>query len=105
MPPTPTNESLSLVPIEATRTAAGHSSAGTRLGAARAVFDSASRLAQHALSAGATHDGPGWFDSSLELRSGCEVREGWPADASLREWVEGWLLHPAGGGLSSLRAT
>jgi len=49
-----------------------------------------------------SHRGPGWFDSSWELHCRCEVREGWPADATLREWIEGWL-YPAGG--VSLSAT
>ncbi len=43
--------------------------------------------------------GPGWFDSSWDLRLGCGVREGWPGDASLREWIASWF-HPAGGGWS-----
>jgi hypothetical protein len=51
----------------------------------------------------AAHRGPGWFDSSWDLTRGCEVREGWPVDATLREWIEGWL-YPAAGG-SSLSAT
>jgi hypothetical protein len=36
--------------------------------------------------------GPGWFDSSWELRQGLEVREGLPADARLHEWIEVCLL-------------
>lgn len=31
--------------------------------------------------------GPGWFDSSWELRRGLIVREGLPADAGLDEWL------------------
>jgi hypothetical protein len=31
--------------------------------------------------------GPGWFDSSMELMRGLDVREGLPADASLNEWL------------------
>jgi hypothetical protein len=31
--------------------------------------------------------GPGWFDSSWDLRRGLEVREGLPEDASLGEWL------------------
>ena len=31
--------------------------------------------------------GPGWFESSWELRSGLDVREGLPADARLDEWI------------------
>ena len=44
-------------------------------------------------------DGPGWFGSSWELRSGLEVREGRPGEAALNGWIEKWL-QPAGGGLS-----
>jgi hypothetical protein len=36
--------------------------------------------------------GPGWFDSSWDLRQGLEVREGLPADARLHEWIEACLL-------------
>ncbi len=50
----------------------------------------------------AAHRGPGWFDSSWDLHRGCEVREGLPADSTLREWLEAWL-YPAGG--VSLSAT
>jgi hypothetical protein len=50
----------------------------------------------------AGHRGPGWFDSSWELHRGCEVREGLPADSTLREWLEAWL-YPSGG--PSLSAT
>ena len=32
--------------------------------------------------------GPGWYDSSWELRRGLVVREGLPADARLHEWLE-----------------
>ena len=32
--------------------------------------------------------GPGWFDSSWELRQGLEVREGLPVDVRLNEWIE-----------------
>jgi hypothetical protein len=45
------------------------------------------------------HRGPGWFDSSWDLRCGCEVREGWPGDVGLREWIERWLY--AGGGVGA----
>ena len=43
--------------------------------------------------------GPGWFDSSWDLRYGLEVREGLPADASLDEWLAAW------GGASPSAAT
>jgi hypothetical protein len=32
--------------------------------------------------------GPGWFDSSWDLRRGLEVREEDAADADLRAWVD-----------------
>lgn len=31
--------------------------------------------------------GPGWYDSSRELRRGLQVREGEPGDALLAEWL------------------
>ena len=31
--------------------------------------------------------GPGWFDSSWDLESGLDVREGLPGDARLSEWL------------------
>ena len=31
--------------------------------------------------------GPGWFESSWELRSGLEVREGLPGDLGANEWL------------------
>ena len=31
--------------------------------------------------------GPGWFESSWELRSGLEVQEGLPADLGTNEWL------------------
>jgi hypothetical protein len=58
--------------------------------------------ARRPLAERAAHRGPAWFDSSWELHSGCEVREGMPADSTLREWFEA-LLYPAGG--VSLSAT
>jgi len=36
--------------------------------------------------------GPGWFESSWDLRCGLEVREGLPADARLNEWLEVCLM-------------
>ncbi len=35
--------------------------------------------------------GPGWFDSSWDLRCGLEVREEDAADADLRAWIDGFL--------------
>ena len=37
------------------------------------------------------HVGPGWFDSSWELRAGLQVKEGLPADLPLHGWIEAWL--------------
>ena len=51
-------------------------------------------------------DGPGWFDSSWELRSGLQVKEGWPADTTLHGWTLAWLqLVGVGGAGPSLSAT
>ena len=50
-------------------------------------------------------DGPGWFDSSRELRSGLQVKEGWPADTTLHGWIDGWLQLVGGGSGLSLSAT
>ena len=36
-------------------------------------------------------DGPGWFDSSWELRRGLEVKEGWCGDDRLHGWIENFL--------------
>ena len=50
--------------------------------------------------------GPGWFDSSWELRTGLQVQEGLPADLPPHGWLEGWLQLVGGGGASlSLSAT
>jgi len=49
--------------------------------------------------------GPGWFDSSWELRSGLQVEEGMPADLPLQGWIETWLQLVGGGSGLSLSAT
>jgi hypothetical protein len=49
--------------------------------------------------------GPGWFDSSWELRSGLQVREGFPSDLPLQAWIETWLQLVGGGSGLSLSAT
>jgi hypothetical protein len=50
--------------------------------------------------------GPGWFDSSWELRAGLRVEEGLPADLPLHGWLEAWLQIVGGGAPSpSLSAT
>jgi hypothetical protein len=48
------------------------------------------------------HVGPGWFDSSWELRSGLQVEEGLPADLPLVGWIEAWLQITGGGARGSL---
>ena len=35
--------------------------------------------------------GPGWFESSWDLRRGLEVRESGEADVRLRTWIEDFL--------------
>jgi hypothetical protein len=40
----------------------------------------------------ASTSGPGWFDSSWELRRGLEVREGWSEDERVRGWIEDFLF-------------
>ena len=49
--------------------------------------------------------GPGWFDSSWELRTGLQVKEGLPADLPPHGWLEGWLQVVGGGASLSLSAT
>jgi hypothetical protein len=47
----------------------------------------ATRLPQRALPSA----GPGWFESSWELRRGLEVKEGWSEDDRVRDWIEDFL--------------
>jgi len=47
--------------------------------------------ATHLLHRAATSTGPGWFDSSWELRRGLEVKEGWSEDDRVRDWIEDFL--------------
>ena len=49
--------------------------------------------------------GPGWFDSSWELRSGLQVDEGLPSDLGVCAWIETWLQVAAAGASPSLSAT
>ena len=35
--------------------------------------------------------GPGWYESSFDLRQGLDVREGLPAEPQLNEWIEACL--------------
>ena len=51
---------------------------------------------------GSGHAGPGWFDSSWELRSGLLVEEGLPADLALQGWLEVWSQIVGGGAAASL---
>ena len=39
--------------------------------------------------------GPGWFDSSLDLRAGLDVVEAEPADLDLPSWIEVFLAGAA----------
>jgi hypothetical protein len=48
--------------------------------------------------------GPGWFDSSWELRSGLQVKEGLPSDLPVQAWIETWLQLVGGGSGLSLSA-
>jgi hypothetical protein len=50
-------------------------------------------------------EGPGWFDSSWELRSGLRVEEGLPSDLGVCAWIETWLQLAAAGASPSLSAT
>ena len=57
----------------------------------------------------ATHPiGPGWFDSSLDLRSGLDVVEAEPADLDLPSWIEvfiaGMDVQPRAARVASPRA-
>jgi hypothetical protein len=49
------------------------------------------RIAGAAEPSGACPAGPGWFESSWDLRRGLEVRESGDADARLRSWIEDFL--------------
>ena len=35
--------------------------------------------------------GPGWFESSWDLRRGLEVCEGWSDDERVHDWIEDFL--------------
>ena len=51
-------------------------------------------------------EGPGWFDSSFELRRGLDVSERWSDDDRVRSWVEDFLTarHVAASGAGSAMA-
>ncbi|NUZ05013.1 hypothetical protein [Piscinibacter koreensis] len=77
---------LALVPIEPPVRAMPPKTAGARATHARRHDAEASERA-----ASAAVEGPGWFMSSWELQHGLEVREGWPGDTGLNEWIDGFL--------------
>ena len=64
-----------------------------RAGAAAMSTRGAERRSDAAAPAAGTAamNGPGWFMSSWELQHGLEVREGWPGDTGLNEWIDGFL--------------
>ena len=45
--------------------------------------------------------GPGWFESSWDLRRGLEVQESGEADARLRSWIEDFLGAQPGAAVSA----
>jgi len=47
--------------------------------------------ATHLPHCAASSAGPGWFESSWELRRGLEVKEGWSEDDRVRDWIEDFL--------------
>jgi hypothetical protein len=97
-------EELSLAPLPAADDETPASRAVAHSGAARDVLGPIARRTGQPETERPPHRGPGWFDSSWDLRRGCEVKEGWPGDAGLRDWIESWLYFGAGGG-ASLSAT
>ena len=104
MPDLSLEEELSLVPIETISPEAKPESStaqpdGSDCSRQRAIFGSCgSRLVRASETDRPTPRGPGWFDSSWDLRRGCEVREGWPGDSHLRDWIECWLYAAGGAG-------
>jgi len=48
--------------------------------------------------------GPGWFDSSWDLRAGLEVREGLPEDLRLEEWLDAFCAIEPRLGIASAAA-
>jgi hypothetical protein len=94
---------LALAPVESMPVAPGPRP--PLLARARAVFGATAGRAARSASEHAAHHGPGLFGSTWDLHRGLDVREGWPADATLGEWIEGWLQPAAGGAGASLSAT
>lgn len=95
---------LSLVPLPAVDDGPPARAVAAASSAARSAFAATRLPVRHAEAERLLHRGPGWFDSSWELRCGCEVSEGWPGDAGVRDWIERWLYPGVGGG-ASLSAT
>jgi hypothetical protein len=50
------------------------------------------------------HGGPGWYESSHELRRGLKVLEGLPSDTPLEDWLGLWLSSEPGAGEMALVA-
>ncbi len=64
------------------------------------------RAAPSVVGCGAAAAGPGWFDSSWDLRRGLEVKEGWPGDRALRAWLDDFLgVQRAAGRIASPSAS
>ena len=98
--PTVQPEELSLVPIQRGKSGGAAVASALRRGQVVPGLVRGPRPASASPSE-RVHRGPGWFDSSWDLRAGCEVHEGWPLDAGLREWIEAWLFQPARGATRS----
>jgi len=47
---------------------------------------------QSARESGGRDVGPGWYDSSWDLRRGLDVREGWSDDERVHGWIEDFLM-------------
>ncbi|HZV94022.1 MAG TPA: hypothetical protein VFF72_12455 [Caldimonas sp.] len=90
--PDPKPQELSLVPIESEPPVGDAAPSTRRRGSAVVSLAPSSPSAPR--SSERAHRGPGWFDSSWDLQTGCEVREGWPREAGLFEWIESWLGQP-----------
>jgi hypothetical protein len=62
-----------------------------------ALAETPSPIENHEHAGRCRHAGPGWFDSSWELRTGLQVKEGLPTDLPLHGWLEAWLQIAGGG--------
>ena len=60
---------------------------------ARAIFKTQRALPAARASASERNPvwGPGWYESSHELRRGLRVLEGLPSDTALEDWLALWL--------------